>query len=203
MLDQLCNRLAGGVWQAPIGDGCNLLPFDPRLMRFAVGCNPRQHRDGLLRVLPHRRFGRQHDAVGTVQDGVGNVRGLRASRQAARSHRLQHLRRRDHRLTDKAGAGDELLLQDGHLLDRHFHAEVAARNHDSVAGLENLVKALQRVCPFYLRDNERLFAHVRGGRANRFDVGRGLHERLAHRVHALTEREFKAGAVVFSERTNA
>ncbi len=39
---------------------------------------------------------------------------------------------------------DDLLLPAGHLLGRHLHAEVAARHHDAVAKLDQLVQAVER-----------------------------------------------------------
>ncbi len=52
----------------------------------------------------------------------------------ARDHAFQHLRRDDDRLTGGAGLARDLLLQAGHLLDRHLDAEIAARNHEAVGG---------------------------------------------------------------------
>ena len=60
-------------------------------------------------------------------------------------HGFEHLRGGDDRLAREAGLGDELLLQDGHFLDRHFHAEVAARHHDAVRRLQDFVEVLERV----------------------------------------------------------
>ena len=42
-----------------------------------------------------------------------------------------------------------------------------------------------------------------GGGAHGLDVGGGFHERLAHRVHAVGERELQAGAVVIGEGADA
>ena len=54
-----------------------------------------------------------------------------------------------------------------------------------------------------LGDDEGLFADGLGGGAHGLDVRGGLHERLAHRVHARLERELQAGAVVVGERADA
>ncbi len=118
-------------------------------------------------------------------------------------HGFEHLRGGDDRLAREAGLGDELLLQDGHFLDRHFHAEVAARHHDAVRRLQDFVKVLEGVRALDLGDDEGLFADGLGGGAHGFDVRRRLHERLAHRVHAVLERKFQAGAVVVGERADA
>jgi hypothetical protein len=141
--------------------------------------------------------------VGAIQDGVGHVRGLGARGQPAGHHGFEHLRGRDDRLARQAGLGDQLLLQDGHLFDRHFHAEVAAGHHDAVRRLENFVKAQEGVRAFDLGDDEGLSAEGLGGGPHGFDVRGGLHEGLAHGVHALAERKFQAGAVVVGERADA
>lgn len=54
-----------------------------------------QHRHRFLGVFAHRRFGREHQAIGPVQDRVGDIGGLGPRRQPARHHGLQHLGRAD------------------------------------------------------------------------------------------------------------
>ena len=61
----------------------------------------------------------------------------------------------------------------------------------------------QRAGPLDLGNDKRTFAQALGRRAHCLDVGRRLHERLAHRVHAVLQREFETGAVVFGERADA
>ena len=65
---------------------------------------------------------------------------------------------RDHSQHDNRHAGgvaraNHLLLLDGHLRYRYLHAQVASRNHDRVAGVENSVKILYRLRGLDFRDD--------------------------------------------------
>ena len=55
-------------------------------------------------------------------------------------HRFEHLGGDDGRPPDDAAGRQDALLQGRHGLGRHLHAEVAARHHDAVALLDDLVE---------------------------------------------------------------
>ena len=55
-------------------------------------------------------------------------------------HRLAHLDPRRCRVMT--------LLRAGHLLQRHFHAEIAARHHDRIGGVDDLLHAAATACGF-------------------------------------------------------
>ena len=88
--------------------------------------------DRLDRKLPGGRFRRQHDGVGAVEDRGRDVGHLGAGRHRARDHAFEHLRRHHHRLAGAARGAGDLLLDARHLLQRHLHAEIAARHHQRV-----------------------------------------------------------------------
>ena len=132
--------------------------------------NPREHRHRLDGEIAHRGFGGQHHAIGAIEDGIGHVGGLGASWQIVMDHGLQHLRGRDHRLRPAIGLANKVLLDDGDLFDRHFHAQIPARNHDPVGGVEDFVDAFQRALAFDLRDEKWLTANVAGRLANSFQI---------------------------------
>jgi hypothetical protein len=98
--------------------------------------------DGLDRVLARGRFGREHDGIGTVVDRGRHVRCLGPRRCRRMDHRIEHLRRHDGRPSCHAAGGEDALLQRRHRLGRHLHAEVAARHHDAVALLDDLVEVI-------------------------------------------------------------
>ena len=174
-----------------------------RTVRLGVGGDLRQHRHRLLRILAHCRLAREHDAVGAVEDGVGHIRGLGPCGQTAGRHGFEHLRGGDDRLADAAGPGDELLLDHGNLFNRHFHSEIAARHHDAVCRFQNLVEVFEGIRTLDLGDDEGLSADGFRRGPHGFDVRGRFHERLAHGVHPVPEREFQTGAVVVSKRTDA
>ena len=69
------------------------------------------HLHGAERVVADRGLLGQHDGVGAVEHGVGDVGDLGARRQRVRHHRHQHLRRGDHRAPGAVGGADEPLLR--------------------------------------------------------------------------------------------
>jgi len=102
--------------------------------RIALGAHGDavHHRHRVDRIVAGGRFGRQHHCVGAVIDGCRDVRGFGARRRRCVDHRIQHLRRDDHRLAVAAAGADDALLQRRHVLGRHLDAEIAARDHDRV-----------------------------------------------------------------------
>ena len=73
------------------------------------------HLDGLDRVESLGGLAAQHDAVGAVEDGVGDVGRLGASRSRLAAHALEHLRRADDRLAGQVAATNHHLLRQEHL----------------------------------------------------------------------------------------
>ncbi len=58
------------------------------------------------------------------------------------NHRLEHLRGDDGRTAEHAAGGEDAFLQGRHGLGRHLDAQVAARHHDAVALLDDLVEVV-------------------------------------------------------------
>ena len=92
---------------------------------------------------------------GLFAKGVRDVGHLRPCRPQVFHHRLQHLRRHDHRLVLPPRAQHQLLLRDRHRLRRQLDAQVAARHHDPARRIEDLVDAGQRLRLLDLRDYRR------------------------------------------------
>ena len=90
-------------------------------------------------------FGREHDSVGSIEDGIGDVAGFSPRGAWVFDHRLEHLRGRDHRLPPGGGLSDHVLLDDRHFFGRHLDAEIAARNHHTVGGFEDLFEMINRL----------------------------------------------------------
>ena len=154
-------------------------------------------RDRLDRKLPGRRFRRQHHRVGAVEDRGRDVGHLGAGRHRARDHAFEHLRRHHHRLAGAARGAGDLLLDARHLFQRHFHAEVAARHHQRVGDVDDLVEPVHRLRLLDLGHH--------GGAAARDLLGLGdvlgpLDERQRDPVDAGVERGFEIGAVLGRQR---
>jgi hypothetical protein len=60
-------------------------------------------------VISLSSFSGQHDAIGSIENGVGNVGGLSAGRPRLLDHRLQHLGGANHTLAGLVALGYDLL----------------------------------------------------------------------------------------------
>ena len=68
------------------------------------------------------------------------------------------------------GFGDDTLLKDGHRFRAHFHAEVAARDHDAVRLFQNRIQAGDRLGPFNFCDDRQFTAASGDQFSRRCDV---------------------------------
>ena len=166
------------------------------LVALHPGDDTTHHRNGLKRIVPGRRFRRQHHRIGAVIDRGGDVGRLRASRRRRGDHRFEHLGRYHHRLACLAAAPDHLLLDARHVLRRQFHAEIAARHHHPVGKREYFVQTLDGGGLFQL-------GHDGGPPADdlarRGDVVGTLHEAESDPVDAEGQGEFEIVAVLFGK----
>ena len=102
--------------------------------------------------FPDRCFAAQHHRVGAVEDGVGDVAHLGPRRRGLLDHRLQHLRRDDHRLAGGLASADQVLLDDRHLGHVHLHAQIAAGDHQAIGGFDDRVDLVERLGLFDFGD---------------------------------------------------
>ncbi len=143
--------------------------------------------------LPTADLGRQHHRVGAFEHGGGDVGDLGPGRRRRVDHRFQHLRGDHHRLAGIARRAGDLLLQAGDLLHRHLHAEIAARHHDGVGEIDDLLEMIER---------RRLLdlGHHRGAAARELarlgDVLGALHEGQRDPGDAERQGELDVGAVL-------
>ena len=79
----------------------------PQGIAFDPLHDPVHDADGLQRIVAGRRLGRQHQGVGALINGIGDVGGLGAGRGGRGRHGLQHLGRDDHRDAALAGGADD------------------------------------------------------------------------------------------------
>ncbi len=136
-------------------------------------------------VLAAGGFGGEHDGVGAVEDGVGDVAGFGARGARVFDHRFEHLRGGDDRLAPGGGAADHVLLNHRNFFRRHLDAEIAAGDHDSVGGFEDFFQMIDGLRLFELGD-DRDIALVRGDDLlDLGDVGGGADERKRDGIDAV------------------
>ena len=144
-----------------------------------------------------RGLRRQHHRVGAVINRRRHVRDFGARGRGRVHHRLQHLRRHDHRLAGVAAGAHDGLLRDRHLLRRHFDAKVAARHHHGVGRGDDVPDAVERGRLLDLDQDMRALADQP---ARLGHVLRALHERERDPLDAEPEREAQVRAVLVRQR---
>ena len=165
--DGLCDGEAGGAGQPGGGVG-----VDADLV-LGLDDDFGHHGNGFDGILACGGLTGEHDGVGSVVDGVGNVRGLGACRPGVLDHGLEHLGRGDDWLAVLGCATDDVLLDGGDFFGWDFDAEVSAGDHDAVGDLQDGVEVLDGLWLFEfgddpgvgLEDRETIFdvAYVVGG----------------------------------------
>ena len=89
------------------------------------------------------RFFGEHDRIGSIVDGVNDVRHLGSCGAGVIHHGPEHLRCRDHRFPEGIGLPDQHLLDKRDSLEGGFHTQVSPGHHDSVCRGEDLVDMFQ------------------------------------------------------------
>ena len=137
------------------------------------------HLDGAHRVGAHGGLLGEHQGVGAVEDRVGHVGDLGARGPRRGDHRLEHLSGRDDRPGERSRETDDLLLDEGHVLDPQLDPEVAAGHHHAVGGLDDRLGVLDRLGLLDLRDQGDVGMGAKVG-----DLLGPPHEAERHQVHA-------------------
>ena len=148
-------------------------------------------------MTPHGRFSRQHHRVRTLVDRRRHVRSFSSCRRRILDHRFQHLRRDDHRPPRRPRRTDDAPLDHRHFFRRIFHAEIAARHHHAVRGMDDLTQLAQRCGLLQLRDQRRpaIDDRLRHG-----DVGHRLNEGQRHEIDADRQGELQVCLVLVGQR---
>ena len=117
---------------------------------FGLDHDARHHGDRFPRIVTAGGFRREHDRIASVENCIGHVAGLRPCRARVFNHRLQHLRRSNHRLAPHTCTANYMLLNDRNFFRRHFHAEIAARHHHAVSSFQNFFEMVDGLRLFQL-----------------------------------------------------
>ena len=118
----------------------------------------------------------EHDGVGAVEDGVGDVGGLRAGGAGGAGHGLEHLGGGDDGLAGFVAALDHALLREEDLLEVDLHAEVTARDHDGVGLADDVIIVVEALHVLNLGDDGDLGGGFAEHLADVLDVGALAHE---------------------------
>ena len=108
------------------------------------------------RVTSGRGLRREHHCIGPVEDGIGDIRGLRPSRPRMFHHGFQHLGRDNHGDLVPAGLAENDLLEDRDLLNGHLHRQISPGHHNPRRRLQDIVEVSNGLRLLELGDNRNL-----------------------------------------------
>ncbi len=149
-------------------------------------------------VAPYGGFFREHDRIGPIQDGIGNIRDLGPGRPGIPGHGLQHLGCRNNRFCCTIRLQDELFLGDGHLLYGDLDPQVSAGNHETVGCIDDRIYLLKGFLAFYLCHHKGLFPECPGKFLYLHDIFRALCKRYTEEIDTGFQAEFHKFQVFFS-----
>ena len=167
---------------------------------LGVDGDERHGLDGIDRILTNRGLARQHNGRGAVEYGVGDVRYLGAGRARVLGHRVEHLGGGDDPLAGRNSGLDQVLLNLGQLVERNLDAEVAARDHQAGALLEDVADVLNTLHVLDLGDDLHVLLTVL--LQDGLDVQNVLTvagEGSGNEVDALLQTEDDVGAVLLGD----
>ena len=88
--------------------------------------------DAFQRVFADGGFAAEHDGVGLLENGVGDVGDFGAGGHGGFDHAFEHVGGDDDRSADAQAGFDDAPLDDGQFFVGDFDAQIAARDHDAV-----------------------------------------------------------------------
>lgn len=157
------------------------------------------HTDSLARVGTLGGLTRQHDTVGSVKDGVGDVGHLSTSGTGVVCHGLEHLGGANGGLTLDVTLGDHHLLGDEDLGGGDLDTKVTTSNHDTVGLLEDLVEVVNTLLVLDLGDDLDLLALLAKDSADVTDVAATTDERGEDHVDLVLDTELQVADVLLGQ----
>lgn len=157
------------------------------------------HLDGLVGVVTLGGLTRQHDTVGTVKDGVGNIGHLGTSGTRVVCHGLEHLSGTDDGLTLDVTLGDHHLLGDEDLGGWDLDTKVTTGNHDTVSLLEDLVEVVDTLLVLNLGNDLDLLALLTQNLTDVADVATAADERSEDHVDLVLNTELEIGNILLGK----
>lgn len=115
--------------------------------------NARHGGNGLDGIFSVGGLATEHEGIGAVIDGVGDVGYLGTGGTGILYHRVEHLRSHDDGLLGLHTLLDEAALYAGNLLLGHFNTEVATGYHHAVSNFEYLVDIVDTLLVLDFGDN--------------------------------------------------
>ena len=156
--------------------------------------------DRLHGEVAHSGLVAQHHSIDALVDGAGHIAHLGPRRTRIAHHRIEHLRGDDHGALGGDALLDDAPLRVGNHLGRQLHAQVAARHHDAVRRLDDLVDAVEALLIFDLRDDlDGASVRIEDLLHGR-DIAGATHERVGDEVDVVRHGPLDEPAVLLGDR---
>ena len=170
------------------------------LILFSLFGNGSHRLHCLEGIFTRSRFTAEHQRIGAIVDGIGDVGHFRTSRTWVVDHGVQHLRCHNHGFLRLDTLLNDLALDARNALDGHFDAEVTARNHDTIRSLDNFVDIVYTLLVFNLRDDLDVAVVRIEDVLHHFHVGSRAHEGVSNEINVLLDGKEDIFVVTLSER---
>ena len=156
--------------------------------------------DGVDWVVTSSGLTGEHDAISSIEDGVGDVRCFGTGGAGSLAHRFEHLRSSDDWLGCDVSLFDHPLLGDEDLLGWDLHTKITSSDHDTVGGGEDLIVVVESFLVLDLGDNLNVSASWSKNIADSLDILSLSDEGGCDHVDALLDSEVdKVDLVLLSE----
>ena len=157
------------------------------------------HLDGLTGVVTLGGLTGQHDTVGTVENGVGNIGDLSTGGAGVICHGLEHLSGTDDGLALDVALGDHHLLGHEDLGGGDLDTEVTTGDHDTVGLLEDLVEVVDTLLVLDLGNDLDLTAVLAENITDALDIAAATDERSEDHVDLVLNTEAQIGNILLGQ----
>lgn len=156
--------------------------------------------DAFERVFADGRFAAEHDRVGLLEDGIGDVGDFGAGGQGILDHAFEHVGGDDDGFAEADAVFDDATLDDGQFFVGDFNAEVAAGDHDGVGGGDEFEEVLDGGLVFDFGDDAGVGSAAVAEQLAQFGNVVGFaHEGEGDEVNAELDAELDIAAVLVGD----
>ena len=156
--------------------------------------------DGVDWVVTSSGLTREHDAISSIENSVGNIGSLGTGWARSLAHGFEHLRSSDDWLGCDVSLLDHPLLGDEDLLGWDLHTKITSGDHDTVGGSEDLIVVVESLLVLDLGDNLNVSASWSENISDGLNILSLSDERGCDHVDALLDSEVnKVDLVLLSE----